>query len=371
MKPKNEWIVPIGIMLIVTAFFAGCTSTYKAPTLSITQPQNGATISGTNLTVQIQVTNFNIVDKQGQSAVSGEGHVHYYLDYNAPTTPNQPALAPNGTIWQHVASTTFTFHNVTAGSHFVSVELVNNDHTPLNPPVTAKVTVTMTSSTPGSPTLTIVQPANGTTITGSDVMVMIQVSGFNIVDKQGQPAVSGQGHVHYYLDYNAPTAQGKPAVPPNGTIWQTTANTTYTFHNVTAGSHFVSVELVNNDHTPLNPPVTAKVTITVSNQSGGGGGGAQTVDVYLEASNIHFNRSSITVPAGATVNLHFENNDAGVQHNFALYENSYATNSIFIGTIVTGVASTVYTFTAPSTAGTYYFRCDIHPTQMNGNFIVT
>jgi hypothetical protein len=27
-------------------------------------------------------------------------------------------------------------------------------------------------------------------------------------------------------------------------------------------------------------------------------------------------------------------------------------------------------FTAPSTPGTYYFHCDVHPDQMNGTFIV-
>ncbi len=367
MKKQSLLAIIVGTTLMII-FLAGCTSQYPTsnpPTLTITDPQNGATISGTDLMVMIQVTNFNIVDKQGQAAVSGEGHVHYYLDYDAPTTQGQPAVPPSGVIWQTIASTTYTFHNVNAGSHFVSVELVNNDHTPLNPAVTAKVTVTMTS--PSGPTLTLLQPQAGSTITGPNVTVSIQVANFNIVDKQGQPAVTGEGHVHYYLDYNAPTTQGQPAVPPNGTIWQTIASTTYTFHNVTVGSHFVSVELVNNDHTPLNPAVTAKVSFTVSNQSGGG----QTYDVYLEAKNIAFNRSTITVPAGVIVMVHFTNDDAGVDHNFAVYTDSYYTNSIFIGSAIAGVSSTTYTFTAPSTPGTYYFRCDYHPQYMTGSFVVT
>jgi plastocyanin len=34
-----------------------------------------------------------------------------------------------------------------------------------------------------------------------------------------------------------------------------------------------------------------------------------------------------------------------------------------------GVAKTIYTFTAPTQPGAYFFRCDIH-TYMTGTFIV-
>jgi plastocyanin len=95
------------------------------------------------------------------------------------------------------------------------------------------------------------------------------------------------------------------------------------------------------------------------------------VDVYLQAKNIAFNRSTISVPAGATVNVHFDNQDQGVPHNFAVYTNSQATDKIFSGTIITGVSQTTYTFTAPSTPGNYFFRCDVHPTVMTGTFTVT
>lgn len=115
------------------------------PTLTITSPANGATLPAGDITVTIQVTNFNIVDKQGQANVPGEGHVHYFLDVDAPTTPGQPAIPPSG-IWAHVAATTYTFTNVASGTHAISVELVNNDHTPLVPAVVAKVTITVTAA---------------------------------------------------------------------------------------------------------------------------------------------------------------------------------------------------------------------------------
>ena len=80
-----------------------------------------------------------------------------YLDVDAPTTPGQPAVPPAGSIWATVSGTNYTFKNVAAGTHTISVELVNNDHTPLNPPVVQKITVTLDTN----PRLTISSPTNG------------------------------------------------------------------------------------------------------------------------------------------------------------------------------------------------------------------
>jgi plastocyanin len=95
----------------------------------------------------------------------------------------------------------------------------------------------------------------------------------------------------------------------------------------------------------------------------------QGVTVSLVARNMAFDKTTITVTAGASVTMTFENQDS-VPHNFALYTNSGASQSIFIGQVITGPKMITYTFTAPSTPGTYFFRCDVHPTAMTGSFIV-
>ena len=246
-------------------------TTAAAPTLAITSPANGASLPEGNIIVNIQVTNFNIVDKQGQANVTGEGHVHYYLDVDAPTEAGKPAVPTSG-IWAHVATTTHIFDNVTAGAHAISVQLVNNDHTPLVPPVVAKININMTTAmTTTAPTLTITSPANGASLPAGDITVSIQVNNFNVVDKQGQANVAGEGHIHYFLDVDAPTTPGQPAIPPTGT-WAHVATTSYTFTNVAAGAHTISVQLVNNDHTPLVPPVVAKISLTATTAGGGGSG---------------------------------------------------------------------------------------------------
>ena len=143
--------------------------------------------------------------------------------------------------------------------------------------------------------------------------------------------------------------------------------------------HTITVQLVNNDHTPVIPLATSTVMVSVpiqstttplpvttTSQSGG-----QAVTVSLIAKNKAFDKSTITVPAGANVVMTFDNQDSRIPHNFALYTDSTAKTRIFVGDVVTGPKTVTYTFTAPSQSGTYFFRCDIHPAVMTGSFIVT
>ncbi len=115
------------------------------------------------------------------------------------------------------------------------------------------------------------------------------------------------------------------------------------------------------------PGTTVPQTSATTAPSGGGG----QVTISLVAKNIAFNTNTISVPAGSTVTVNFDNEDSGVPHNFAVYTSQAATTKIFSGQIITGVAQTTYTFTAPSTPGNYWFRCDVHPTVMYGTFTVT
>jgi plastocyanin/predicted lipoprotein with Yx(FWY)xxD motif len=112
------------------------------PTVTITAPASAGTIPSGNVTVSISVTNFNVVDKQGQTSAPGEGHVHFYLDIPARTEAGKPAVPPSG-VWAHVSGTTYTFTDVAPGTHTITVQLVNNDHTPLIPLATAQATVTV------------------------------------------------------------------------------------------------------------------------------------------------------------------------------------------------------------------------------------
>ncbi len=236
----------------------------NAPTMAIT-PSDGSSVVTGNITVSAMALNFKLVEKQGQANVSGEGHLHYFLDTEPPTAPGSPAIPPGGS-WAHTANTIFTFGGVAAGTHTIAVELVNNDHTPLVPPVVAKATILVV---PPSPQIKILTPANRSVLPPGDITITVQVTNFNLAEKQGQANVSGEGHIHYFIDVAAPTEAGKPAVTEAGT-YATTAATSFTWHNVAPGTHTFSVELVNNDHTPLSSPVVVKIVVVVKESSGGG-----------------------------------------------------------------------------------------------------
>jgi plastocyanin len=112
--------------------------------------------------------------------------------------------------------------------------------------------------------------------------------------------------------------------------------------------------------------------------SGGGSGGsggpssaapAAPGTLSLTASNLSFDKRSLTALPNTQTKLQFENKDGGVLHNFSIYTNNRATTKIFVGELTTGPSTTTYTFTSPA-AGTYFFRCDSHPDQMTGTFNV-
>ena len=97
----------------------------------------------------------------------------------------------------------------------------------------------------------------------------------------------------------------------------------------------------------------------------------QAVTIDLRAQNIRFDKNTITVPAGARVTVVFNHQDSGTRHNFAAYETEAAAEIIFRGEIFRGRETRIYEFTAPTTPGTYFFRCDVHSGIMTGDFIVT
>ncbi|HUI39923.1 MAG TPA: cupredoxin domain-containing protein [Methanothrix sp.] len=220
----------------------------------------------------------------------------------------------------------------------------------------------------GAPQIKIVKPEANATIAPGDVNVSVGVQDFSLVQKYGLANVAGEGHIHYFRDVAAPTAPGKIAVTANGT-WFNTVNTSFIWKNVSAGMHNFSVELVNNDHTPLTPPVTDEVNVIVQGADPADGSQSVTLNIYAE--NIAFNTSTITAPAGADVTVNFDNRDSGVPHNIAFYETKAADKPIYVGEIITGPTTTTYNFKAPEKPGTYFFRCDIHPLTMYGDFVVT
>jgi hypothetical protein len=96
-------------------------------------------------------------------------------------------------------------------------------------------------------------PTAGSTLRSSTVKVSVVVEGFKVVKKQFRAPVSGEGHVHFYLDVTTlPTTHARPTTGQYRSI----SGTTYAWTGVRPGRHTLAVQLVGNDHVPLRPPVT-------------------------------------------------------------------------------------------------------------------
>lgn len=102
---------------------------------------------------------------------------------------------------------------------------------------------------PASPAMvSIVQPTNGQTLSGSSIHVVLQLSGGTIVPATTTTITPTTGHVHLYVD--------NQLVSMNYGLEQDIP--------ITPGSHVLKAEFVAADHAPFNPRVySSQVIFTV------------------------------------------------------------------------------------------------------------
>jgi plastocyanin len=100
-----------------------------------------------------------------------------------------------------------------------------------------------------------------------------------------------------------------------------------------------------------------------------GGPATGSTTLQITAFNLLFNPRTLSAPANTPITVRLDNQDVGVLHNFSVYTNSQLTTRIFIGELITGPNAINYNFTTPA-AGSYFFRCDVHPDTMTGTLTV-
>jgi plastocyanin/glucose/arabinose dehydrogenase len=88
-----------------------------------------------------------------------------------------------------------------------------------------------------------------------------------------------------------------------------------------------------------------------------GAAGGAAVGLNLTIKGDAFSPTNLSVPAGAQVTLTYDDRDAN-PHNFAIYPSLSSSDALFRTPLITGPVIVTYTFTAPATPGTYYYRSD-------------
>ena len=101
-------------------------------------------------------------------------------------------------------------------------------------------------------------------------------------------------------------------------------------------------------------------------EEGHGGEGEFTI----AADDLEFDKETLEFPENSEVSLVLENQEA-VPHNVSIYELEDGEGEVYLeGEILDSEGEITYDFTTPE-AGTYFFRCDVHPEQMKGQVIVS
>lgn len=90
---------------------------------------------------------------------------------------------------------------------------------------------------------------------------------------------------------------------------------------------------------------------------------ASAVSFTVRAFNVQFDRSTIHVPAGATVTATLQNDDPDTDHNL-----TFGLPGLAHGETCKGPCTRTQTFTAPAAGGSFFFLCTVH--DMFGTFVV-
>ena len=117
-------------------------------------------------------------------------------------------------------------------------------------PATSDVTVSITS------------PAEGDTVSGSAVHIMLDATGIEIA-----PAADARpetAHHHLYLDVDFPATEAMIPAGAPGIVHLGQAQKEYHWESVTPGPHRIIAVLADPGHIPLRPYVTDTVNFVVA-----------------------------------------------------------------------------------------------------------
>lgn len=238
-------LVSATVLVLAAGLLVPAAAAPLGPSIQIVAPRNGATISGTQMVVEVRVADFILNGPAiGRAGVPGQGHWQAYVDGTlAGLSADDVVSIPND-----------TYPALGPGRHVIKVELRHNDYTPVAGAKSAEVTVRIPERSPmryapapGSPGIKILSPRNHAK-TSPDVIVWVRIQGV----KQnplaiGKAAAPGEGYWRLFAD---------------GAVAGLSASSVADVQ-LARGKHTLRAVLYNNDHTPLRGASSDQIAITV------------------------------------------------------------------------------------------------------------
>ena len=237
VRRVSTMLALVALLSLLGASLSSSTAVAAASSLTIVAPADGAVIAnGTPVLVDFRLANFAFVQpgQVGQIGSPNEGHANVFLDaqYVRLLTVVEPfSLA------------------LTSGAHTIRIQLVADNGTPLNPDVSASVSVVATHGPDGGvPRVTILSPTP-LEATGHGIYVSYRIENFTLVEPRGQPNAPNEGHVQLLVlrDVVMEVTQYDPVLVVS----------------LPEGDISITVRLVNNDNTALSADASSTVEIHV------------------------------------------------------------------------------------------------------------
>jgi hypothetical protein len=222
--------------------------------LTALAPKPNQVITGPSIGIHVLANGYKLdAYYAGTPVLPGIGHYHEIIDNKLiDMTPLQnPTRDAISTV------------GLTPGKHVLTLVPARNDHSMI---MSKAVMIPFFYKGPfrpqpagytgtGTPSISIVSPAAGSTVSGKAFTLTANISNFVLSqDSYGKKLVAGQGHWHIFVDkidmahMLTMAAGGSQTVPLKG---------------IKPGQHTFYALLVNNQHKPLMPMVMTSVSLNV------------------------------------------------------------------------------------------------------------
>jgi hypothetical protein len=237
-----------------TAAASTCTLGDGNVSLTVLEPTANQVVTTPTLPLRVVATGFRLDGRYaGTPDLQYVGHYHEILDGNlVDMTPMQD---PNNDTISMVA--------VEPGPHTLTIMPACNDHTMV---MSAAVNIPFTYSGPylpppapqpfaAAPSISILSPANGATVSGDTFTITAAVSNFALCgDCFGKLGIAGVGHWHIFVD--APTMTNMKTMAGD-------TSQAVSLKGISPGWHTFYALLVNNYHMPLMSDPTGLASVTL------------------------------------------------------------------------------------------------------------
>jgi peptidoglycan hydrolase-like protein with peptidoglycan-binding domain len=239
------------VFLTTILYILACTAAFANNSVSISQPANGAKISGP---VKICLATSGVAVEPAKNGVhDGKGHHHILVDVDVPEDLSKPIGKDANHVHMGDGSKCKTL-NLAAGKHTIRALFAKGNHVPYNPVLTAKVSIEVLAS------VSITNPPKGAMVTGP-VKVCLKTSGV-AVEPAKNGSHDGKGHHHILVDVDVPRDLSKPIGKDANHIHMGDGSTCKEI-KLTSGKHTIRALFAMGNHVPYDPALTAEVTFNV------------------------------------------------------------------------------------------------------------